>query len=213
MSDNKQDWANPSPAGLVALAMATYVFFALLTGRITHSCLGLMGVWLVGGFVVQVIVGVVELKKGNALGGNLFTFFSAFFMMVSGLNMIFKFFAAINGWKMDAHVDGWAWLALAAATTIWAPAYLKAPKSLFGVVVCLTPALWIIALMDMGVWSAATWAPIAGWLALFGGSFGIYTSGAIILNTSFGRTVLPMGVPFIKQQSVSGSASSSRSIS
>jgi len=209
---DSQKWANPSPAGLVALAMSTYCFYALLTGKVGHSCIGLMGVWLLGGFVVQVIVGIIELKNGNSLGGNLFTFFSAFFMMVTGANFILKFFAAEHGWQMDARIDGWAWLSLAAAVTLWAPAYLKTPKSLFGVVISLTPALWVIAFMDMGVWPAKTWAPIAGWLALIGGSFGIYTSAGIILNTAFGRTVLPMGAPFIKSQPASSSVSNSKSV-
>lgn len=194
----KSSWANPSPAGLVALAVATWTFYALLTGKMAHSCYPLMGMWLIGGFFIQVIVGIIELNKGGTLGGNLFTFFSAFFMFATGANFLIKYFGAQYGWQMDARVDGWAWLAIAFAVTMWAPAYLTGPKCLFGVVVSLTPALWVIAFMDMGVWPAKTWAPIAGYLALSGGAFGIYTSAAIVLNTTFGRTILPTGAPFIK---------------
>ncbi|MDF9409653.1 MAG: hypothetical protein A4E52_01665 [Pelotomaculum sp. PtaB.Bin013] len=210
MSEKSHSWATPSPAGLVALAMACFTFFALLTGKITPASSGLMGIWLLGGFAVQIIVGIVELKEGNILAGNIFTFFSAFFMLVTGLEFIFKFFASVNGWKIDAHVDGWGWLPLAAAVTLWAPAYLKSPKCLFGVVISLTPALWIISFMDMGVWPHEM-APIAGWLAFSGGTFGVYTSAAVILNTAFGRSILPMGAPFIKPQPVSNPVSGSKS--
>lgn len=210
MSENSHGWATPAPAGLVALAMACFVFFALLTGNITPSAAGLMGIWLLGGFLVQILTGIIELKEGNIVGGNIFVFFGAFAMLVAGLELILKYFAAINGWKIDTHVDGWGWLPLAAALTLWAPAYLKSQKCMFGVVICLVPAVWIIALVDMGVWPHEM-APIAGWLFLAGGIFGIYTCAAVILNSSFGRTILPMGAPFIKPLPAASSISNSKS--
>lgn len=210
MSEHSGGWASPAPAGLVALAMACFVFFALLTGKTTSASIGLMGLWLLGGFVVQIIVGVMELLEGNTTGGNVFTFFSAFFMLVTGLELIFKFFAGINGWKIDAHVDGWGWLALTVALTLWTPAYLKSAKSMFCLVISLLPALWIITFMDMGVWPHS-FSPIAGWLLLIGGCIALYTSAAIILNTAFSRTILPMGTPLSKPQSISNSNSNSKS--
>lgn len=206
MSAHGGGFANPGPAGLVALAMACFVFFALLTGQTTPACLGLMGIWLLGGFVVQVIVGIIEILSGNTTGGNVFTFFSAFFMLVTGLELIFKFFAIQNGWKIDARVDGWAWLALSSALTLWTPAYFKSPKSLLMVVLLILPALWIVTFTDMGVWPK-TLSPIAGWFLFAAGWLGLYTSAAVILNTAFGRTILPMGAPLIKPQPVPASKS------
>jgi len=193
-------WANPGPAGLVALAMACFVFFALLTGRVTTGVIPLMGIWLLGGFVVQLAVGLIELKEGNTTGGNVFTFFSAFFMLVTGLELIFKYFAAVNGWKIDARIDGWAWLSLAIALTTWTPAYFKSPLTLCAVVVLLDPALFIIALADMGAISR-TPVPFAGVLLLLAGLFGLYTAAAVVLNTAYGRTVLPTGGPLVRTTS------------
>jgi succinate-acetate transporter protein len=199
-------FANPGPAGLVALAMACFTFFAVFTGKITHDAIGLMGVWLLGGFVVQICVGLIELKDGNTTGGNVFTFFSAFFMLVTGLNLIFKYFAAKNGWKIDARVDGWAWLALSSALTLWTPAYFKSPKSLMMIVVLLLPALWIVTFTDLGVWPK-TLSPIAGWFLFAAGWFGLYTGAAVVLNTAYGRTILPTGAPFVKDNPAGKSAS------
>jgi len=78
------NWVGAGPAGLVALAVACFCFFALLTGRIDHSAIVIMGVWLIGGFVIQIITALLELKEGNLLGGNVFTFFSAYFMLIAG---------------------------------------------------------------------------------------------------------------------------------
>ena len=197
MSGHEKGWVGAGPAGLVALAMACFIFFALLTGRVEHSAIPLMGIWLVAGFVVQLVTALLELKEGNLLGGNVFTFFSAFFMLASGLELLFKFFAAHNGVELDARISGYAWVAICIAITMWTPAYLAGARSLSLVVVSLVPALWIIGLRDIGI-LGANWAPAAGYLALVGGIFGLYTSSAIILNDKFGKTVLPLGSPFIK---------------
>lgn len=191
------NWAGAGPAGLVALAMACFGFFALLTGRVDHSAIALLGIWLIGGFIVQIVTALLELREGNLLGGNVFTFFSAFFMLVSGCEMLFKFYAAHSGLTIDARISGWTWLAITMAITLWTPAYLAGARSLSLVVVSLVPALWIISLRDLGI-LGAEWAPIAGYLALIGGLLGIYTSSAIILNSKFGRVILPVGSPFIK---------------
>ena len=57
-----KEWANPTPAGLVALAVACFGFFAILSGRVTHDAMPLLGAWLLGGFVVQFIVALLDLK-------------------------------------------------------------------------------------------------------------------------------------------------------
>jgi len=108
-----KEWSNPTPAGLVALAVACFGFFALLTGKITAGALPLLGCWLLGGFIVQLVVALIDLKGGNTTGGNTFLFFSAFFMLVGGLEMMVKSFLSKTGLTLDARVDGWAWLVLA----------------------------------------------------------------------------------------------------
>jgi succinate-acetate transporter protein len=163
-----------------------------------------MGMWMLGGFVVQVIVAVIELMKGNTTGGNVFTFFSAFFMLTTGLELIFKYFAAMNGWSMDARVDGWAWLALTASLTLWTPSYFKSAKSMLMVVLLVLPGLWIITFTDMGVWPK-TLSPVAAWFLFAAGWAAIYTAAAVVLNTAFGRSVLPTGAPLIKPKPISNS--------
>ena len=191
-------WANPAPAGLVALAVACFIFYALMTGKIEGSAIPLMGCWLVGGFVVQVIVGVIELLEGNSTAGNVFSFFCAFFMLANGLEMFVKFWASVNGIAIDARVDGWAWLALATALTVWTLAYLKESNALLSIAVILIDvAAFMIAFMDMAVLSAA-FRPIAGTLLFIAGWLGLYIASAIIVNTAYGKSVLPLPGPILK---------------
>lgn len=192
-----KEWSNPTPAGLVALAVACFCFFALLSGRVTHEALPLLGVWLLGGFVVQLIVAIVDLKAGNTTGGNTFLFFSAFFMLVGGIEMIMKFNAATNGTVLDARIDGWAWLVLTIVLLLWTPAFFKTPLVLTLIVLALNVSLPFITLMDLGI-LPGTYSIIPAWGLLIAGILGIYLSAAIIVNTAFGKEVYPMPGPIIK---------------
>jgi len=44
-NQDQKEWANPTPAGLVALAVACVCFFALLNGYVNPSAMPLVGCW------------------------------------------------------------------------------------------------------------------------------------------------------------------------
>jgi succinate-acetate transporter protein len=198
MSGGGKGLANPAPAGLVALAVACFIYFASMTGRVDGGAIPLMGCWLVGGFVVQIVVGIIEILEGNTTGANVFTFFCGFFMLVGGLEMFVKFWASINQVPLDAHVDGWAWLALTSSLVLWTPAYLKESNAVMGsCVIAIDVAIIFITLMDIGL-LGAQFKPLAGWFLFIAGALGIYVASAIILNTAYKKPLLPLPGPFIK---------------
>lgn len=190
-------FANPTPAGLVALAMACFTFFALLTGRVDHSSLPIMGFWLLGGFIVQIVTGIIELREGNLPGGNIFTWFSAFFMFTTGCVFLLEYFGHSFGWHMNPAIEGWAWMALTISLILWTPAYLKAPLYLFVAILVMDIACPMPTLMKLGM-LAPTVAPIIGWLILVAGSLGLWLGACIIVNTTFGRQVYPCPGPIIQ---------------
>jgi len=196
MSDQK-GWANPSPAGLVALAVACFTFYALLSGKVDHTAIPLLACWLLGGFVVQLIVGILEMLEGNSTGGNVFTVFAAFFMLVGGLEFLIKYFASVNGWTIDAGIDGYAWLVLAIALVMWTPAYFKGPLFMTLAVVCVDVAVVIIAGMDLGI-LARSLSPIAGGFLGIAGLLALWISSAIVLASAYGRPILPNPGPIVK---------------
>lgn len=194
-----KDWANPAPAGLVALAVACFCFYALLSGTVkTPGALPLLGCWLIGGFVVQVIVGLLELKEGALTGGNVFLFFSAFFMLAGGMEMFIKYFASINKWPIDATIDGWAWLVLFIILIFYQFAYFKQSTKVMGILLLvLTISVLFVTFIDIG-WMSPAYKPAAAYGLLVTGILGIYQSAAMVLNPAFGRTILPTGTPLIK---------------
>lgn len=192
-----KQWANPTPAGLVALAVACFVFFALLTGKVEKSAMPLVGCFLIGGFFIQFVVALLDLKSNNISGGNTFLYFSAYFMLVSGAEMFLKYF--LSG--VDTRIDGWAWLALMLVVILWTPAFFKAPAILFVIVLGLNVAVPCIVISDLKLFTpdvSNVFSQVAGYSLLCCGLLGIYLSGAIVVNTTFGKTIFPNPAPFYK---------------
>ena len=184
-------WANPTPAGLVALSVACFCFFALLSGAIEKSALPLMGCWLLGGFAVQLVVGLLDLKGGNYAGGNTFLFFSAFFMLVGGLEMFVKYDAILTGIPVDTRIDGFAWLALTIVLYLWTPAFFKPFGLLSLSILALDVSLPFIALIDLQVLPASL-SVIPAYALLTSGLIAIYLSAALVVNTTYGKKVYPV---------------------
>lgn len=192
MTSQQKEWSNPTPAGLVALAVACFCFFALLSGRIEVSALPLMGCWLLGGFVVQLVVGLLDLKGQNTTGGNTFLFFSAFFMLTGGIEMFLKYNAAMAGTPLDGRIDGYAWTVLTVVLILWTPAFFTKFSLLSIVVVLIDIALPFITLIDFGILPKATYGHIPAWFLLAAGVVAIYLSSATVVNQAFGKVVYPL---------------------
>jgi len=187
-----KEWANPTPAGLVGLAVACACFFALLTGQVDASAMPLIGCWLLGGFVIQLTVALLDLKGGNHTGGNTFLFFSAFFMLTSGLEMFFKYKAIEAGAPLDGRIDGYAWCVLTLVVWALTPAFFTKFSLLSVIVGLLDLAMPLIALVDLGVLGKAPFAHIAAWLLLGAAAVAAYLCAATVVNKAFGKKVYPL---------------------
>ncbi|MFA6990258.1 MAG: GPR1/FUN34/YaaH family transporter [Candidatus Gastranaerophilaceae bacterium] len=192
-----KQWSNPMPAGLVALAVSCFCFFALLADYVKAESMPLLGCWLIGGFVVQLVVGLIDLRNENKTGGNTFLFFSAFFMLVGGIEMIYKFHMLANHIVFDGRIDGWAWMVLTIVLLLWTPAFFKAPFFLTLTVLAIDVALPFITLLNLEVLPAA-FKPIPAYALLVAAIFAIYLASAMVVNKAFGKQIYPMPDPIIK---------------
>ncbi|HAJ27460.1 MAG TPA: hypothetical protein DCG53_09500 [Syntrophus sp. (in: bacteria)] len=89
---HEHSFATPAPAGLAALAVACFGFGAVFLGKVDISGFPLLAAWLIGGGIVQYTTAVMELKDHNITGGNVFLFFSAFFMFGAALSVFAKWY-------------------------------------------------------------------------------------------------------------------------
>ncbi|MCX7816691.1 MAG: GPR1/FUN34/YaaH family transporter [Syntrophales bacterium] len=238
---HEHNFATPGPAGLGALAVACFGFGAVFLGKVDVSGLPLLAAWLVGGGIVQYTTAVIELKDFNITGGNVFLFFSAFFMFAAALSVFAKWYMinfmfvpkaqkealdaamaaagvtdpkllspevmakvkadvgkAVGAMMQKAvHVEGWNWMAGAAFLTVVTPAYLRSP--LFMLVILIDIVLWLIVGVDTGWYGdPKTLKPIIGWLLIISGWYGVYMSGAVVVNTIYGKKIYPTPPPVIK---------------
>lgn len=200
MADHAEHtFANPGPAGLIALAMACWAFWAMYTGRVTGDAAPALAAWMVGGGLVQYAVGWIELRNGEIRGGNVFLFFGAFFMFVTALSLITKWLCAKNGLTVDARIEGYCWMACAIGLIFLTPLYAyKTTSIMFVVVAIVDVCLVLIALMDMAAIPKAVYAPPVGWALFVVGCLGIYVAGALGCNTHFGKTIFPLPGAIIK---------------
>jgi hypothetical protein len=78
------------------------------------------------------------------------------------------------------------------------PAYAKSNAALFSLVVIVDVALFLIALIDLGMVNAAVCKPIVGYLLIFTGCIAIYLIAATATNAVYGKTVIPIPGPVVK---------------
>jgi len=194
----EHSFASPGPAGLGALAVACFGFAAVFLGLVKVEGLPILTAWLIGGGVVQYTTAVIELKDYNITGGNVFLFFSAFFMFGASLSVLSKFFMIKFGMTPHSYVEGWTWMAGAGFLTAVTPAYAKGNKLIFILVVLLDIVLWCIVGLDLGKMDPAVGKPIVGWGLVVSGWIGIYLAGAITCNTVYGKVIFPIPTPFVK---------------
>jgi succinate-acetate transporter protein len=240
----EHSFASPAPAGLGALAIAVFGFAAFFLGLVDINGLPLLAAWLFAGFVVQFVVGVVEMKDQNVTGGNVFLFFSAFFMLAAALSVFMKWYmisfmfgpraakdaldaaAAATGLRVDmlspvqikaamaevgpavgamvhkaAHVEGWMWMAGAGFLTVATPCYARGSWVFFSGFVLADILLFLIAGLDTGWFSiidANTTKHIIAYGFIFIGLSSLYHAGAIMVNTVYGKAIIPVPRPLIK---------------
>ncbi|MEG1632887.1 MAG: hypothetical protein RR314_02425 [Oscillospiraceae bacterium] len=198
--------ASPGPAGLVAFAVACYTFFGLFIGFVPPEGLPLLSAWLLGGFVVQIIVAGKELDHGELLGGNVFCFFQGFFMLTGAMSCFMKWLCPILGVAYDVRVEGLGWGACTLALVLWTPAYFKKANGTFSLAIVFTDiALILISLKDLGFIAGKPVATVIAFCLLIAGTLGIYVASAVQLNTAFEKTVLPLLPPLIKTKAAKAS--------
>lgn len=212
MSATQPSFATPIPAGLGALAVACFAFGAVYLEKVTLAGYPLLAAWLIGGGIVQIVTGVIELKDKNITAGNVFLFFSAFFMFSAAFSVLAKFAMVLlvkNGMLPEALLDlktykiveGYCWVGGALFITVIIPSYIKAaPRPLTLMIIMLTACLWLIVGLDLQLLEDANkfWHHCVGYLLMTSGLIAIYIVGAVCNNSVFGKELMPLFVPSAK---------------
>jgi uncharacterized protein len=184
----KDATANPAPLGLCAFAMTT-ILLNLHNAGLYALDTSIMAMGLFYGGLIQIIVGVLEWKKGNTFGTLAFTSYGAFWIALVALMIMPKsaLGEAPNGISMACFLGVWGLFSL--FLFIGTLKLNRAMQILFGSLVVLFILLAISNASENHLIHI-----IAGYEGIFCGLTALYTAMAQLLNEMYGRIVMPLGI-------------------
>jgi uncharacterized protein len=179
--------ADPAPLGLAAFALTTFCLSVVNAGLVPESIEPIVfPLALFYGGAAQLLAGMWEFRKGNTFGATAFGSFGAFWLSFWAFEHFYKTEVPKADLKMALAVFLFAWGIFTAYMLI---ASLRTSPALVLVFATLTATFFLLAY--------AEYADSKGFLKL-GGYMGIITAGAAwyasmaaVVNSTFGKTVLP----------------------
>lgn len=174
-----------------------------LTGRSGPDDGAVLVVWLMAVALIQVITGLVALRRGDSVGGSLNLVFGILFWAAPACTtalIAFPVGGPLPG-QLSLVMNGWVFAFLGVVLVAHVPimaaqsALLFVAMSMFSVAVALLSAfnLQSFAVQGVAPWPTVAWT--AGWLIGIAGLLMTYMGIAVVWLTAFGRSLLPVPGP------------------
>ncbi len=188
--ESKPVFANPAPLGLVGFGLTTVMLSLINAGVLPKGGeqVVLPLAFAYGG-LIQMLAGLLEFRTGNTFGTVAFLSYGAFWwwfalLILLGGHGVLDLSQA--GSTIAVTLIGWGVFTL----YMWVATF-RLIKALWWVFL----TLWItFFLLGFGALLGVHGLSLAGgWLGLVCGLLAMYTSFALVTNTVFGRTVVPVG--------------------
>ena len=179
--------ANPAPLGLMGFGMTTVLLNLHNIGMFPlNSMILAMGIFY-GGFA-QIIAGIMEWKKNNTFGETAFISYGLFWLSLVWMIVAAKFGISLapDSKAMAAYLAMWGLF-----TLFLFFGTLKLNKALIFVFGTLTLLFFMLAYADYSQNPSVTM--FAGVVGIICGFSAIYTALAQVLNSLYGRTIMPLG--------------------
>jgi uncharacterized protein len=179
--------ANPAPLGLAAFAMTTFVLSMYNANLVNEKGVPVvLGLALAYGGIVQLLAGMWEFRTGNTFGAVAFCSFGAFWISFWALQVFYaKSIGGNVGHSVGLYL--WAWAIFTAYMTV---AALRVSGAVLLVFVLLTATFILLAIGATGPHTSVThWG---GYVGLATAAAAWYASFAVVTNSTFKRTVLPV---------------------
>jgi succinate-acetate transporter protein len=179
--------ANPAALGLGGFALTTFVLNVHNAGIIDIGAALPLGLFYGG--LAQLVAGFLEFRTGNTFGMTAFCSYGAFWIALASMVIM-----QMNKWIPADASKGWLLTTLFAWTIFTFVLWIGSFKHTKALIVVFTTLLLLFILLDINVWKPELGInKIAGWEGIFCAFTAWYLMAAIIINDSFGRTVLPIG--------------------
>jgi len=173
---------NPSPLGLCAFALTTFVLCAFKAGLIPAvGATIIIGVALFYGGIAQMLAGMWEFRVGNTFAGVVFTSYGAFWLAVG--------YSLQNHLILSPTAFAYFLLAWAIFTGMMLLGALRTNVALITVFAVVFLTIVALAIEQFG--GGAIWGQIGGWLGIIAAVLAWYTALAGLLASTKSAFHLP----------------------
>ncbi len=182
--------ANPAPLGLLGFGLTTVLLNLHNAGFFPLDTM-ILAMGIAYGGLAQVIVGIMEFRKGNTFGTVAFMSYGLFWwslvlLLVLPKSLIFAGLNAPTGTAMAAYFFMWGLFTLAMFFGT-----LKTNRALQFVFASLTILFFLLTARDLT--GNAAIATLTGYEGIVCGLSAVYLAIAEVLNEAHQKTVLPIG--------------------
>src|SRR3954447_21760128 len=180
--------ADPGPLGLAAFALTTFVLSMFNAGLLAESGLPVVfGLALFYGGLGQLLAGMWEFRAGNTFGAVAFTSYGAFWMSYWAF---VQFYAADVPKEETGAAVGLFLIAWGIFTAYMFIASLRTTAAVAAVFALLALTFLVLGIGEASGTEGIT--KLGGWIGLATALVAWYASFAVVTNSTFGRTVLPV---------------------
>ncbi len=197
------EWGDASPASLFSLGAGTTAVWVALTGRAGVGDMPVLVVWLLAVALVQVITGLVALRRGDSVGGSLNLVFGILFWAAPAATTALIVFpiGAPAPEQLTLVMNGWVFAFLGIVLVAHIPVMAAQSALLFFAMLLFSVAVGLLAALNLqvpaaqiqGPWPMVSWT--AGWLIGIAGMLMTYMGVAALSMAAFGRSLVPVPGP------------------
>jgi uncharacterized protein len=181
--------ADAGPLGLAAFAMTTFVLSMINTNLIgSKSAPVVLTLAFAYGGLAQLLAGMWEFRNGNTFAATAFTSYGAFWLSFAAFD---QFFAKQVPAAALGHTVGLYLIAWGIFTAYMWIASLRTSVAVSVVFILLAATFFILGIGNAN--GSANVIKIGGWVGIATAAAAWYASFAAVTNSTFGRTVMPVG--------------------
>lgn len=185
--EKQNSGANPAPLGLLGFGLSTVLLNLINADLIPAAGLGMvLAMAIFYGGIIQIIVGILEFKRGSTFGTVAFSSYGAFWLSLAAIHVLpGGAIAAVDSVSIGAYLIMWGVFSI-----FMFVGTLKLNRGLQVVFSSLVVLFFLLGIAD--ITDSATLKVIGGIEGIFVGASAIYVAGAEILNEMYGKKVLPL---------------------
>lgn len=181
------EWGDPFPLGLASFGISALVLASVMSGVVDAAATpAVLSLALALGFTTELVAGVIHFRRGETFAGLVFTAYAGFWLSYA---LLVQFYAPMVTADAAA-ITGMFLLAWALFSTYMLLAALRTNTTTVAIFVLLCAVFYLASL---GAFTENTGlGELAGYVLVLDAVLALYASAAVIVNTTWERTVLPL---------------------